>query len=210
MTLIDGKVLNILTGTKSSQLCPIWGAKPNQFLNTTNFFSIDFQINLQYGTSPLHAWIRFLELILKLSYRAEMDVWRVKEADKVVVSLRKDYIQRRLWAELGLVVDKPKQKGSGNSNDGNNARRAFSNIDILDILDFNINISCEYIINPEKALCAETFNLYIKRYSWYAMTSTEHKVLVRGYQIIEYSILPVGVLRQHVSEARNKMYKQDR
>ena len=32
MTLIDGKVLNVLTETLSTQCCPICGAKPLQFM----------------------------------------------------------------------------------------------------------------------------------------------------------------------------------
>lgn len=39
MTLIDGKVLNVLTKTNSCQSCPLCGAKPTQLLNTTDFNS---------------------------------------------------------------------------------------------------------------------------------------------------------------------------
>ena len=37
MTLIDGKNLNILTGTKSNQTCPICGATPNDFVKVQEF-----------------------------------------------------------------------------------------------------------------------------------------------------------------------------
>lgn len=59
LTLIDGKILNILTGTKSCQTCPMCGSKPTQILNTTDFFSKNFDIKPytdQYGMSPLHAF----------------------------------------------------------------------------------------------------------------------------------------------------------
>jgi len=55
MTLIDGKVLNILTGTKSSQSCPICGATPKLFLMTKDMNAKIFKPRpetLQYGVSP--------------------------------------------------------------------------------------------------------------------------------------------------------------
>ena len=42
---------------------------------------------------------------------------------------RKAEIQGKLGAEVGLHVDKPKSNGSGSTNDGNTARRAFLNTD---------------------------------------------------------------------------------
>lgn len=61
-----------------------------------------------------------------------------------------------------------------------------------------------------KSLCHSTFNLYIEQYSWYPMSPTVHKILVHGYQIINQFIVPVGVLGENASEARNKLYKSDR
>jgi len=60
LTEIDGKVLNTLTGTRSTQSCPICGATPLDFLNNKNFKCEKFlpnQDNLKYGLSPLHRWI---------------------------------------------------------------------------------------------------------------------------------------------------------
>ena len=42
MTLIDGKILNILTDTKSSHACPICGATPQKFINIKEFRSKEF------------------------------------------------------------------------------------------------------------------------------------------------------------------------
>jgi len=80
MTLIDGKVLNIITGTKSMQSCPICQATPKQFNNLENI-KCETEIflpnpkSLQYGISPLHCWIRFLECCLHISYRLNVKVW---------------------------------------------------------------------------------------------------------------------------------------
>ena len=80
MTLIDGKILNILTDTKSSQACPICGATPQKFINIKEFRSEEFTPKpktLQYGISPLHSWIRFFECILHISYRHSIEKWQV-------------------------------------------------------------------------------------------------------------------------------------
>lgn len=228
MTLIDGKVLNILSGTNSCQCCSICGAKPTQFLTTKNIRSDIFQVKsdaLQYGVSPLHAWIRFMEFVLKISYKLEIQKWRATTAkDKEKVLLRKHTIQKRFFDEMGLLVDKPKQNGFGSTNDGNTARRAFSNIHLMSsILDFDkiilerfhvilIAISCEYEINCKQfqEYCEETASLYMEKYPWYPMSATVHKILVHGFQIIAASVLPVGSLGENASEARNKFYKEDR
>ncbi|XP_050746028.1 uncharacterized protein LOC127011840 isoform X2 [Drosophila biarmipes] len=187
MTLIDGKVLNIVTGTNSCQSCPLCGAKPTQLLKTTDFNSPIFNVkseNLKYGVSPLHAWIRFMEFPLRISYRIEVKKWHVKGDEKLKVSLRRKSIQEKLWIELGLNVDTPKQNGSCNSNDGNTARRTFStSLKFSAILDLDFKL---------------IYNFYIILIA----ISSEH--------IITHFIVPVGVLGENASEARNKLYKSDR
>lgn len=71
LTLIDGKVLNIITNTKSTQACPICHATPKQFNDLSNRSKTTFipdPKSLQYRVSPLHAWIRFFECCLHISY----------------------------------------------------------------------------------------------------------------------------------------------
>lgn len=51
---------------------------------------------------------------------------------------RKKLIQQILWEKMGLIVDKPKIGGYGTTNDGNTARRAFENPNLLaQYLNFN-------------------------------------------------------------------------
>jgi len=76
-TLIDGKVLNIITNTKSTQTCPICHATPKQFNDFSNRSRSTFMPDpksLQYGLSPLHAWIRFFECCLHISYRLDKNM----------------------------------------------------------------------------------------------------------------------------------------
>lgn len=119
---------------------------------------------------------------------------------------------------MSLNVDKPKPNGSGNSNDGNTARRAFSNSILLSSI---LGIEHELLhrfhtiliaVNSEKFkdFCATTFTMYMENYSWYPMSPTVHKVLIHGYKIMDSCIVPVGCLGENASEARNKLYKSDR
>jgi len=61
----------------------------------------------------------------------ELRKWHVKGNDKTALEARKHKIQAVFLNDMGLHVDKPRQNGSGNTNDGNSARRAFSNPKLL-------------------------------------------------------------------------------
>lgn len=228
MTLIDGKVLNVLTGTKSSQSCPICGANPKQFLLIKNLNSslyLPKYNTLKFGISPLHAWIRCFEFILNISYRLQLKKWQIRNAEeKIIMKKTKTEIQKQFWGKMGLHVHKPKSNGSGSTNDGNTARRAFSNpeefanitnidVDLIKHLRIIlIAISCEYEINPEKLkdFCNATAEIYFKIYDWYPMSATVHKILVHSSQILQASVVPLGCAGENASEARNKLYKKDR
>ena len=83
--------------------------------------------NLKFGTSSLHAWIRFFECCLHLSYRLETKKWQIPgEKDKEILENRKKIIKRGFREQLGLIVIQPKP-GYGSMNDRNKARRFFEN-----------------------------------------------------------------------------------
>lgn len=228
MTLIDGKVLNVLTETKSTQQCPICSSGPKQFKNEKDLNSYVFQPKpnaLNYGISPLHAWIRCFEFVLHLAYKLDLKKWQVRgSTDKEIVAEKKKIIQDKFWLQMGLHVDKPKANGSGTTNDGNTARRAFSQTELLaSITGINVNflehlhtiliaLSSEFEIDAERlrVYCTETAQIFFSNYEWYCMSATLHKILVHSHQIIEASLLPLGCLGENASEARNKFYKKDR
>lgn len=228
LTLIDGKVLNILTGTKSSQACSICGATPKDFIAITDFQNEKFKPkkeNLKYGISPLHCWIRFFEFVLNAGYKNNIKKWQIRnEADKKLVANRKCDIQQYFWDELGLNVDKPKTGGFGSTNDGNTARRAFNEhvkfakiTGVDEELIFNLKIiliclSCQLPLNLSKfeAFCFQTAKICIEKYPWLPMTATVHKVLLHSRQIIESTVLPVGCFGEDAAESRHKLYKADR
>jgi len=219
--------MQVITGTKSNQCCPICAVNPKRLIEITDFNSETFRPqpgSLKYGVSPLHAWIRFMEFVLNISYRMDIKTWHIKGDDKNKMMIRKKEIQQTVWKVMGLHISIPKQNGSGNSNDGNTARRIFANtklfasITLFDEVILNnfyyilIAVSCEFSISPKKyrKFCKDTFNLYMKTYPWYPMSPTVHKILVHGADIINLCIVPVGCLGENASEARNKHYKMDR
>ena len=78
----------------------------------------------------LHAWIRFFECLLHLSYKLPLKKWQAQgEEDKKIVAATKKNIQTRFKKELGLIIDRPKP-GFGSTNDGNTARRFFESYEL--------------------------------------------------------------------------------
>lgn len=64
-----------------------------------------------------------MECLLHLAYRLDFKRWRASSVvDKARVEARKTLTQEKFLTQLGLKFDFPRQ-GSGNSNDGNTARR---------------------------------------------------------------------------------------
>ena len=65
ITMLDGKAINALTNTRSTQSCNVCGAKPNEMsqIKPANDSSC------AYGISGLHSWIRFFEYILHVGYK---------------------------------------------------------------------------------------------------------------------------------------------
>ena len=228
LTLIDGKVLNALTDTKSTQSCPICDATPKMFKNCKDFRSEIFQPkegSLRFGLSPLHCWIRLFEFIVHAGYKLNLKMWQVRGDDnKDLLKSRKEEMQTMFWEEMSLQVDKPKGGGSGNTNNGNTARRAFENdvlfskitgVDLQLIKNFKIILiclSCQLPLNLNKFedFCFKTGQIILQKYEWLPMTPTVHKVLVHSKQIMENSVLPVGFLGEDASESRHKIYKFDK
>lgn len=127
--MIDGKTICALTDT-STQSCYICGAKPTQMNNLalTKSWEVEEE-NLKYGLSVLHAWIKFLECILHISYKLGYKKPSVRGAtveQKEEIEKRKKDVQENLWKNLGIKVDRVVQ-GKGTSNTGNVARRFFAN-----------------------------------------------------------------------------------
>ncbi|XP_055840046.1 uncharacterized protein LOC129907726 [Episyrphus balteatus] len=220
LTMVDGKVCNALSHTASQQVCYICGAKPSNMNDIES--SLERTINedfLDFGISPLHAWIRFFEFFIHLAYRLDFKKWRTGSVEKPLMDAQKKRIQGE-FRQIGLIVDKPKQ-GGGNSNDGNTARRFFANPSVssqITGVKQSVIERCAVILKTLAscfAINAEIFQEYtqetareiVAEYPWYPLPASVHKVLIHGGQIVKHSILPIGQFTEEAAEAKNKDVK---
>lgn len=225
LTMIDGKVLNELTETKSTRSCPICKRTQKSFNSQDEPNPNIDEHNYQYGISPLHGRIRCMEFILKLAYTLRQDGEDFDESvgTKDAEKRRKQRIQTRFRDQLGLDVDKPKQ-GFGNTNDGNTSRKFFDQSEITaqitgvsrevisrlkTILDV---LNCREVVNSVKfgEYTKATAVLLTQKYPQKQLTPTLHKILVHSQEIIEYQSLPLGELSEEAQESKNKDYKRYR
>lgn len=225
MTMIDGKVSTALSETSSHANCNICHAKPKEMNNLSLVLNKPVADNMyKYGLSSLHMWLRSMECILHISYNMDFKKWAARGEDKLLQKTKKELTQQEFFQRSGLLVDIVKQ-GFGTTNDGNTARRFFrdyeksaeiTGVDVNLIKRFAVilqSISCGKNINiPNfKNYCKETAELYIQLYPWYYMPSSIHKLLIHGAEICQhFSFIPVGMLSEEASEARNKDFRNIR
>ena len=197
-TMVDGKLVDALTDNSHAASCSLCRETPSamNLLIPWSIADVDPSF-LQYSLSPLHCYIRCEELILHIGYKLDVKQHRKTKDVKDNVEARKKEIQTNFWTEAGLIVDKPKSGGSGNTNDGNSARRFFKHPDVSsritgvnkELIDrFAIilqTINSGYPINSTKfgKYCDETSKLYVELYPWYVLPPSVHKILVHGEEI---------------------------
>lgn len=222
-TMVDTKVINDVLNAHSQccYICRRSGKKLNLALEKMD--SEDPQM-YRFGISPLHAYIRTMEMTLKIAYRLSMQkpTWRVSTKN-IEVKQREENIRSALKEQLGLRISEPRP-GGGNSNSGNVARRFFQeNDEVAKItgLDKNllerfhviltlINSKAEINVQEYRVYAEETRKMYNNLYNWYALSPTVHKLLVHGAAIIQHSLLPVGMFSEEAGESRNKSIRKFR
>ncbi|XP_043478801.1 uncharacterized protein LOC122509098 [Leptopilina heterotoma] len=217
-TMIDMKVCNAVTNTTSAMRCYLCKATSSQFndINAMKTKEID-ESALGFGLSTLHAWMRCMEFFLHVGYKMQTKTWQARKSDKIIIEERKRVIQGAFKNQLELIIDTPKV-GSGNSNDGNTARRFFENYDvsarilgvdsdlmkrvyvILQVMSSGFAVN----VNAFQQYSFETAEICVSLYPWYCMSTTVHKVFIHGAVIIDWSPLPIGQMSEDAQEARNK------
>lgn len=222
LSMIDGKVCNVLSENKSTQRCFICKTTAKN-MNSDTILNEPEENMYRFGISSLHVYIRTMECLLNISYRLDKCEWQIRGKDnQEIVRKRKDNIKNK-FREVGLIIDKVKP-GFGTSNDGNTARRFFADYrstacitGINENLIYRLNtilkaLASGYEIDPDvfKTYCCETGRIYITLYPWYNMPVTLHKILVHGAEIIRHSILPIGQMSEEASEAKNKEIRNAR
>lgn len=185
-TMVDGKVCNAATHTKSTMRCYICGATSSDFNDLTKERSCNTE-NMRFGLSLLHARIRFFESILHVAYKLPAMKWRARltAEEKKLVETRKKAIQTKFREQLGLLVDIPKAN-FGNTNGGNTNRRFFDEYEKsaeITGIDQNLiyrlkvildTMCCGIKINIQKfeIYCKETADLYVSLYEFHPMSPT--------------------------------------
>lgn len=225
LTMVDGKVCNALSSVSSSK-CYICNALPSEMNKIDQCLNkkVD-ESKYEFGLSPLHALIRFFEYFIHVAYKLDVKKWQSRSAnDNMLVAAKKKHVQAEFREKLGLIVDKPKSGGSGTSNDGNTARRFFSNSEISakiigikkELIDRCWTIlqclNSGYNINKTKFndFALETARQLVAEYPWYYMPASVHKTLIHGAHVIEHALLSIGELSEEAAEATNKYIKSYR
>lgn len=224
LSMVDGKLCNSLSGVRSAQRCYLCQATSKDFNNIEKIVSLPISHQfLSFGISVLHAWIRMFECLLHVAYKLPVKEWRKSKGTEDCVAENKSRIQEAFEKELGLKIDRPKP-GYGNTNTGNVARRFFKNyiksseitgIDVNLITKFHIILQClssgfNIDVPKFKMYCLETAKLFVLLYPWYYMSTSVHKILIHGHEIVSQSVLPIGELSEEALEARNKDFKMFR
>ncbi|CAH2107387.1 unnamed protein product [Euphydryas editha] len=100
-TMVDGKVCNAATQTKSTMRCYICKATSKDFNNLKALKEVNYE-NLKFGLSVLHARIRFFKTLLHLSYKITVQKWQIRsQTEKDTVKERKKKFKINL--RLGLA-----------------------------------------------------------------------------------------------------------
>lgn len=215
------KHLASLQKEASTQTCGICRAVSKNMNNLSLVQSYPVDVDLfKYGLSTLHAWIRFFECILHISYRISIKKWQIRGEDKPEVEARKSEIQLQLRKHMGLLVDIP-MAGSGYTNNGNTARRFFSEPDlaaritgVCETLIYKFSVilrvlASGYEVNTDafRSYALETAEIFVDRYPWYNMPSSVHRILIHGADIISHVALPIGMMSEEALKARNKEFR---
>lgn len=220
-TMVDGKVCQALSNTPSSSSCflcqPV--TKPSQMnkINEIKGKEVSREY-LKYSISPLHLLINTMECVLHIAYRLDLKVWSVKGKESKSIMLKeKERIQSAFKKEVGINVDFPSQ-GSGNTNNGNAARKFFSDpvkCSLITGVDEELNrrfsvllftLNSGYNINAKtyEVYAEETAKRYKDLYNWYYMPVSVQKILMHGSHIIEALCIPIGHASEEGIEARHK------
>ena len=228
--MIDGKVANVLTDTSSNAVCRVCKAAPSTMNKIPDLLTRAVQKDtLRYGLSPMHCRIRALEWILHVSYRDVENVRctriRLTDEQRDTIKVRKRFIQKHFKSSMGLNIDMPAAGGTGNTDDGNTARRVFHNFIISSqITGFDEEIMEHLgvildVINSGYAVDAVKFReytlkiafAYISKYPWYDMPASMHILLIHGADFItNFMNMPLGALSEEAQESRNKDLKRYR
>ena len=126
------------------------------------------------------------------------------KTDKDAVSARKEERKKRMHDEIGLLVDTPRAGGSGTSNTGNTARKAFQNkSNFAEILGIDpelihrihlkliaVNADILLDLNSFREYGRQTAEFRVNKYPHFCMPVSLHQLFILSWEAIPYSPLP--------------------
>lgn len=108
-TMVDGKMIDDLTGNKCHSTCNICSAKTSEMNHLDKLKTKELmKEHYAFGVSSLHCWIRFMECILHISYKYDIEKWAAyTDEDKNAVKKKKDLVQKEFKREKGKTKFSP-------------------------------------------------------------------------------------------------------
>lgn len=104
-TMVDGKMIDDLTGNKAHSTCYICSATTSEMNKFDRLAAKEIrEDHYAFGISSLHCWIRFMECILHISYKLKTEKWAAyTDSDKDEVNAKKRYVQSEYKREKGKI-----------------------------------------------------------------------------------------------------------
>lgn len=94
-TMVDGKICNALSDTKSALRCYLCEATSKDFNNINTLIERPIKReHLSFGISVLHSWIRLFECLLHIAYKLPVKSWRVNKETERQIAENKNRIQK--------------------------------------------------------------------------------------------------------------------
>ena len=140
---------------------------------------------------------------MHVAYRRNIKAWSVRKEHKVQSEKEKTRVQTYFKERMGLAVDVPRAGGSGTSNDGNTARRAFGDpVAFSDITGVNLDLIIRFsiilrVLSSQRRVNAGKFevyglvtaNLFRYLYPWFFVPVSVHKPLIHEADVIRSLLL---------------------
>ena len=227
---IDGKCRVHWTQTISMATCPVCGASGWELgMRWLPKFNHNPPEILQFGASNLHAEGGVFRWLKKGCCYRDFKCHDARgDTNKALKKQRADEMVEDFRAKMGLTVDKlmSGQAAGGTSTTGTVVRSAMDRPELLsevlhifpveeleDWMVFFQAFNCGLALDPQEIykLQQQMLNrFYGSERKWHRFSVYPHLMLHHGHKFVEFFPVPPGLLSEQGSEAKNKVFRQDR
>ena len=230
LTEIDGKCRVHWTQTISMATCPVCGASGAELgMRWLPKFSHNPPEILQFGASNLHAEGGVFRWLKKGCCYRDFKCHDARgDTNKAKKNQRADEMVQDFHAKMGLRVDKlmPGQASGGTSTTGTVVRSAMDRPELLsevlhifpveELEDWMVlfqAFNCGLPLDPQaiyklQQQMLNRFHSSERKWHWFSVYP--HLMLHHGHKFVEFFPVPPGLLSEQGSEAKNKIFRQDR